>query len=123
MSTRLSRSTAVMAALALAAFAAVPAHAFRCGSHLIDEGDSVSRVENFCGAPTDVQRRSVMRRPVLWRYGHPIYLSGDALEVPVEIWTYNLGPHKLMRRVKFEDGLVTSIETLGYGYWPTHTSR
>ena len=38
------------------------------------------------------------------------------VEVPVEVWTYNFGPYKLMRRVRFVDGLVEEIETLGYGY-------
>jgi hypothetical protein len=37
-------------------------------------------------------------------------------EVPVDIWVYNLGPNKLMRRIRFEDGVVVAIETLGYGY-------
>jgi uncharacterized protein YvpB len=36
--------------------------------------------------------------------------------VPVEIWTYNFGPYKLMRRVRFVDGFVEDIETLGYGH-------
>jgi hypothetical protein len=34
----------------------------------------------------------------------------------VEYWTYNLGPNKLMRRLRLEDGVVTEIETLGHGY-------
>ena len=42
---------------------------------------------------------------------------GDGyVEVPVEIWTYNFGPYKLLRRVRFVDGKVDEIETLGYGY-------
>jgi hypothetical protein len=39
------------------------------------------------------------------------------IEVPVEIWTFNFGPYKLMRRVRFVDGLVEDIETLGYGHY------
>jgi len=38
------------------------------------------------------------------------------VEVPVEYWTYNFGPNKLMRRIRFVDGLVEEIETLDYGY-------
>jgi hypothetical protein len=38
--------------------------------------------------------------------------------VSVESWIYNLGPNKLMRRIRFEDGIVVQIETLGYGYHP-----
>ena len=34
----------------------------------------------------------------------------------METWTYNFGPNKLMRRVRFVDGIVEEVETLGYGY-------
>jgi hypothetical protein len=36
--------------------------------------------------------------------------------VAIEIWTYNFGPNQLMARIRFEDGIVANIETLGYGY-------
>ena len=100
--------------------AAAPAVAFRCGTHLIHEGDSRDKVRAQCGEPSDVERRAILRRPVYWHYGRPYYLSSDQIEVPVETWTYNLGPNKLMRCLRFEDGLVKEIETLGYGY---HESR
>ena len=34
----------------------------------------------------------------------------------VEDWTYNLGPHKLMRIITFENDVVVKVQTLGYGY-------
>jgi hypothetical protein len=37
-------------------------------------------------------------------------------EVVVETWTYNLGPHRLMPRIRFEDGRVAEIQWLGYGF-------
>ena len=70
----------------------------------------------FCGEPVDVQTRSILRRPVYNFQGRLVY-SGDGLvEIPVETWTYNFGPNKLMRRVRFIDGIVEEVETLGYGY-------
>ena len=45
-----------------------------------------------------------------------MYVGEDAIEIIVEIWTYNLGPNKLMRQIRFEDGIVVDIDTLGYGY-------
>lgn len=97
--------------------AVAPAHAdgFRCGTRLVLDGVTQSQVRNWCGEPTDVSRRSIWRPAVIWRYGRPYHLGGD-IEVPVETWTYNLGPSKLMRRIRFEDGEVVEIETLGYGY-------
>ena len=102
--------------LLTAAAAAVPAQAFRCGTHLVHEGDTRSEVIAKCGEPVEIDRRSVWRRPLVWLRGRPVFLGTDLVEIPVELWTYNLGPNKLMRRIRFEDGRVVEIETLGYGY-------
>jgi hypothetical protein len=91
-------------ALLAAALSAAPAQAFRCGSRL-------------------VEHRSVWRQPVVWVHGRPYHLSSDQIEIPVESWVYNLGPNKLMRRLRFEDGVVVEIETLGYGYYESAASR
>lgn len=104
-------------ALVVGALAA-PAHAdgMRCGSRLIRDGDARAEVRAFCGEPVDVQTRTILRRPT-YTVGGRIFFSGDGLiEIPVETWTYNFGPNKLMRRVKFVDGIVDEVETLGYGY-------
>jgi hypothetical protein len=34
----------------------------------------------------------------------------------VEEWTYNLGPNRMMRVVRFENGIVVEVTHLGYGY-------
>jgi hypothetical protein len=103
--------------LGLLASPAAFADAFRCGTKLVSEGASRSEVAATCGEPTDVTTaRSVFRRPVVWGYGRPTYVGEDFIEIPVEIWVYNLGPNKLMRRLRFEGGVVTEIDTLGYGY-------
>ena len=71
----------------------------------------------MCGEPTDVQTRTDPASPVLQLSRAASSIYGDGLvEIPVEIWTYNFGPYKLMRRVRFVDGEVEEIETLGYGY-------
>jgi hypothetical protein len=103
---------------AVAATLAAPAHAdgMRCGSRLIRDGDARAEVRAFCGEPADVQTRTILRRPTTI-IGGRIFFSGDGLiEIPVETWTYNFGPNKLMRRVRFIDGVVEEVETLGYGY-------
>ena len=102
----------------LALLAASPAFAsMRCGSKLIDDGASRSEVAAKCGEPEEViTLRSVFRRPVIWSYGRPYFVGENFIEIPVESWIYNFGPNKLMRRVIFEGGYVTEIETLGYGF-------
>lgn len=92
------------------------ADAMRCGSRLVSEGDTRSQVRAMCGEPSDVQTRTILRRPYYDFHGRLIYFGDGLIEIPVEVWTYNFGPYKLMRRVRFVDGQVEEIETLGYGY-------
>ena len=107
------------ALLILGLLACSPAFAFRCGSKIVSEGDSRAEVMAKCGEPADIfAQSSVFRRPVIWANGRPHYIGRDFMEVLVESWVYNLGPNKFMRRVRFEDGFVAEIETLGYGYHP-----
>jgi hypothetical protein len=97
--------------------AASPAFAFRCGTKIVSEGDTRGEVAAKCGEPDDVvTQRSVFRRPAIWSGGRPYYIGEDFIEIPVESWVYNLGPNKLMQRVRFEGGVVVEIESLGYGY-------
>lgn len=92
------------------------ADAMRCGNKLVGDGDTQSEVRELCGEPTDIQTRSILRRPYIDRFGRRVYLGNDLVDVPVEVWTYNFGPYKLQRRIRFVDGLIDDIETLGYGY-------
>jgi hypothetical protein len=102
--------------LVLLGSATATADAMRCGSRIVREGDTLTAVRDLCGEPSDVQSRSILRRPTYYIGGREYYFGDGLVEVPVEVWTYNFGPYKLMRRVRFVDGLVEEIETLGYGY-------
>lgn len=114
--------SATLGALLLCFAAAASADNMRCGSKLLGDGDPRAKVRQFCGEPTDIQTRYILRRPV-FSFGGRIFSYGDGyVEVPVEIWTYNFGPYKLMRQVRFVDGVVDAIETLGYGYHSTPAS-
>ena len=93
------------------------ADAFRCGTRLVTDGDSTDKVEALCGPPTSIQRHDILRQPVQWIHGRPYNMSSYPVEIPVEYWTYNLGPNKLMRRLTFEDGLLVEVETLSHGYY------
>jgi hypothetical protein len=116
--------------LAIASFACVllltssPAHALRCGSKLVLEGMLEVEVQAHCGEPTAVRDLGYVvrsfyplgHRPlhggILFRYGPGNYYQ----EVLVTEYIYNFGPRKLMRRLRFEGGVLTDVETLGYGY-------
>jgi hypothetical protein len=94
------------------------AETMRCGDYLIGEGDPLPRVLRLCGEPVDIQRSVELREPTYWIAGRLIRAAGGWREVPIETWIYNFGPNSFMRRLRFEDGAVVSIETLGYGYLP-----
>lgn len=97
---------------------AAGADSFRCGTRLVSDGDSMDKVEALCGRPSGIQRREILARRVRWFRGRPYYTSYEPEPIPVEYWTYNLGSRKLMRRLKFEDGLLVDVETLEHGYDP-----
>lgn len=101
-----------------------PAHALRCGGKLVLKGMLETEVLAHCGEPAAVRDLGFIvrsfhpleHRPphggVLFRYG-----SGDYYqEVLVTEYIYNFGPRKLMRRLRFEGGVLADVETLGYGY-------
>ena len=108
---------AAVALLALAAPIAVQADSMRCGSKLIGEEDSIEKVLDYCGEPTSRDRTWIVRRPRYELNGNEYSFPGRE-DVPVDLLTYDLGPNKLVRKLRFVAGKLESIETLGYGTRP-----
>ena len=118
------RSTVLSVLVAILLLVSDPAFALRCGNKLIRDGMDETRVIDLCGEPVSrrhlgyVLRPYILKRPV----GAPGYHStrhvygGYHEELLVTELTFNFGPHKLMRIIRFEGGRVTSIKTAGYGY-------
>ena len=105
-------------------FAGQAAHAFRCGSKLVTEGMQEFEVIHICGEPVQVTHLGHVLRAYDYRErssgirtrinGHwSPYLLQD---VPVTEMVFNFGPQKFMRKLRFEGGELTDIQTLGYGY-------
>ena len=90
------------------------ADSMRCGSKLISDGDPQEKVLQYCGEPTDQSRTYIVRKPRFEVGGQEYSFDGEE-EVPVDLWTYDFGPNKLMRRVRMVAGKVESIETLEHG--------
>ncbi len=122
------RATAIALFAGVVALAPVsPTHAddnLRCGSRLVSLGDGKDRVRALCGAPTDVAFVGTIGRRSYPNYpGYPNYDNygygyfGPAwVELPVEVWTYNFGSHKLLRKLRFVGDDLVEIRTHGYGY-------
>lgn len=90
------------------------ADSFRCGSKIIGQGDTIERVLQYCGEPTEKSRTWLRRQPRFEYGGQEIPFEGTE-DVPVDLWTYDFGPNRLMRRVRFIAGKVDSVETLEHG--------
>ncbi len=103
-----------IAVLALALPPLASADTMRCGSKLISEGDTQEKVLQYCGEPADQKRTWIVRKPRFEVGGQEYSFNGEE-EVPVDLWTYDFGPNKLMRRVRMVAGKVDSIETLEHG--------
>ena len=107
-----------------------PALAMRCGTKLIMQGDHQLKVEKLCGEPTSVQVRSIYRSGLpksryrgSRHHNDQSHIDNELLvhqrslvEVVVEDWIYNFGSTRLIKQVRFENGVVVSIANRGRGY-------
>jgi Protein of unknown function (DUF2845) len=96
------------------AVAGAQADTLRCGSRLITEGDPIDEVLASCGEPAQRKRTWITRQPRFEYGGREVPFPGEE-EVPVDLWTYDFGANKLMRRIRFVAGKVDTIETLEHG--------
>jgi hypothetical protein len=89
----------------------------RCGSRLVGMGDGKDKVRSLCGEPTSVSLAGILRG-ARYSYGpyDYSYFGPTWTEVPVELWTYNFGSNKLLRKLRFVGDELVEIRTEGYGY-------
>ena len=109
----------VGALLAFAPPVALAGDTMRCGTRLVSSGDGKDKVRALCGEPTSVSFVGVQGAPRDYYYRGPYdysYFTPGWLEVPVEVWTYNYGSSKLLRKLRFIGDELDEIWTDGYGY-------
>ncbi|MGI9245940.1 MAG: DUF2845 domain-containing protein [Steroidobacteraceae bacterium] len=107
-------------ALALGCSVASADDNMRCGSKLVGRGDGKDKVRTLCGEPTSIALQGpFLRAPRYeygWGYNRYEYYGPSYVELPIEIWTYNLGSSKLLRKLRFVGDELEEIRTDGYGY-------
>lgn len=82
------------------------ADSFRCpNGALVSPGQSVSEVAIHCDAPSGRTTRTESEAGP----------GGATILVTVEEWTYNEGPRKFVHLLMFRNGVLTDVNTLGYG--------
>jgi hypothetical protein len=92
------------------------AQTLTCDDKIINRGTSQAEVAAKCGQPAQVDHNTVTTGGAVSSGGQPLLISGASTQIEVEVWTYNFGPDKLMQRIRFENGLVVSIQSMGYGF-------
>lgn len=108
------RLAAGTGALLLAMCSVARADSMRCGSRIVKDGDTLEKVLAVCGEPA-IRSRTWIQRPPQYELGGWTYSFPGTEDVPVDSWTYDFGPNRLMQRVRFVAGQVESIVTLGKG--------
>jgi hypothetical protein len=102
----------------------VQADGMRCGTKLASDGDSTHEVRSICGDPAAAQQRVEHRTVRRWVSGPCVQFQGQlqcghmiehTVQVVIDEWTYDFGPHQFIRYVTFEQGKLMSVVTGGYG--------
>ena len=85
--------------------------ALRCGTRLVNKGDSISRAVRYCPEPFWVERWESpgIETGYYYAYGYHVVDS-------YEVWYVNLGTRKLMRRLVFRNGYLEREDKLDYGF-------
>lgn len=101
--------------------------ALRCGTKLVSIEDTKDEVRHKCGEPQSIESWTEHRIKG-YRYPHDYSPEKDryhgygynpyavTVEVTIEEWTYNFGPARFIRYLRFENGKLKRIVTGEYGY-------
>lgn len=91
------------------------AYALRCGTDLVLVGDRAHEVREHCGEPVSVIATTdeVTTFASVGRYGR--YGTAVTRSIAVETWLYDFGPTRFMEELRFENGVLVRMTTLGYG--------
>jgi hypothetical protein len=94
---------------------------FRCRTgRLVSVGDRMSEVLDRCGEPDAaverIEKRKVKHK-ITRRVGNveESVTEEQEIEVPINEWTYDMGPRAFTRYVIFENGAVVNVVTGDYG--------
>ncbi|MBI1919619.1 MAG: DUF2845 domain-containing protein [Geobacter sp.] len=84
----------------------------RCNEGIVSIGDTAGEVISKCGQPafaTQREQKKIEEGPKGTR-------ERTVTVVTIDDWTFNFGPDQFQHQVLLENGRVTRIESLDYGY-------
>lgn len=97
---------------------------FRCESGLlVNVGDSSYEVQRKCGEPDQVteqiEKRTVREKVRRWIDGVLQEVTEERqIDVPIHEWTYDMGQHRLIRFLRFENERLVRVVTGRRGVTP-----
>jgi hypothetical protein len=121
---RLWTSGILVCVVGLLSFSTAYADGMRCGTKLVSDGDSTFDVHSVCGAPDAASQRSELRTVRTYVNGPCFQDQGvircgrieeRVIQVTIDEWIYDFGPHNLVRYLTFEQGRLYRVATGGYG--------
>ena len=89
-------------------------HALRCGRDLVLLGDYKDDVIARCGEPDSIETRTKIMGSTL-HHPHRTLDIHEYEEIQIEEWLYNFGPSRLQQYLRFENGQLKEINSLGRG--------
>lgn len=81
----------------------------RCANRVVSAGMIAAQVRGACGAPFWTEDYASVE---VLGAGGPLE---EQREIDWEVWYYNFGPSNLMQRLRFRNGYLQDVESLGYG--------
>jgi hypothetical protein len=91
------------------------AFAMRCGHNLVTEGDYKNDVIARCGHPDSIETHTKIVGRTL-RFPFRTLDIQEYEEIQVEEWIYNFGPSRFKQYLRFENGVLEEVKSLGRGY-------
>ncbi|MDP1772611.1 MAG: DUF2845 domain-containing protein [Methylobacter sp.] len=101
--------------LVLSLYSFNAAYAMRCGHKLVERGDYKDEVLAKCGEPDSVETHTKIVSRTIHFPGRTIDLQ-QYEEIQVEEWVYNFGRLRLQQYLRFENGKLREVKSLGRGY-------
>jgi hypothetical protein len=94
-----------------------PSYALRCGGKTVSIGERKIEVVAKCGEPSWQEGRSEEVTERVYREGERRDLIDEHRSLSaVDEWVYNFGPTRFLYFLRFHNGVLTHIDTGGYGY-------
>ncbi|MBJ6801375.1 DUF2845 domain-containing protein [Geomonas propionica] len=112
----MKKAVNLIGALSAVVMLSAPAYAdsdtMRCKGGIVSVGDSAGEVLAKCGQPATTSQSS---KKVVQK-DQPYGATRSITNIIVDNWIFNFGPSEFQYQLELQDGRVSRIQSLDYGY-------